>query len=156
MIHSSKFYVAQYKKYKQSYAKLHKTYGKNMAKRFTEAQFVENVKRGNIRITPVSKETAQKLHVSNASQLAQEAIYTTKGQGSNLNVRIKEGIRLARQKQAEGKPLTQLEQMLANTNIGDINVSDIRARRGVAGELLDAIESAENNEEAWKTAVGSI
>ena len=148
MIHSSKFYTAQYKKYKQNYAKLHKTYGKNMHKRLTEGEFVTGVKQGNIRITSVSKDAAKKLHVSNANQLAQHAIRTSKAQGSNLNERFKEGIRKARQKQAEGKQLTSLEQKLADTNIGDIDISDIRARRGAAGELLDAIESAENNEEA--------
>lgn len=141
MIHSSKFYVAKYQKYTTEYSRLHKVYGHNMAKKYTYEAFKSAYKMADI----VGER-------SNVLEEARGAIYTTKKQGSNISERFKEGIRLARAKEARGEILTALEQKLADTNISDINVKDIRANKGAAKGILDLLDT----DKAWKTAVGSI
>ena len=141
MIHSSKFYTAQYKKYKEIYAKYHKVYGKNMAKKYKEELFVKRMKQG---------------YITNLTAEARGAIYTSRKQGTNLVNRFKEGIRLAKANKANGEKLTEIGQKLADLNIHDVNAKDIRALTGDMGELIDALNSADDSYEAWKEAVGSI
>ena len=141
MLHTYKFYQKQYEKYISTYKKLHKTYGSNMARAYTADEFESYYK------------TADMLGMkSSVTQEAKGAIYTTKKQASNIADKLKDGIRLARQKQANGEQLSDLEKKLADTNITDINVKDVRAKKGAAGEILDMLD----DEDAWKTAVGSI
>lgn len=140
MIHNSKFYTAQYKKYKETYAKYHKIYGKNMGKKYSEEAFVYYSKHAKF----------------NIEEEARGAVLTTRKQGSNIANRFKEGIRLAKKKEAEGKALTEIEQKLVKLKIHDVNVKDIRALTGDMGELIDALNSADNSDEAWREAVGSI
>lgn len=130
MIHSSKFYVAKYQKYTAEYSKLHKVYGHNMAKKYTYEAFKSAYKMADM--------AGER---SNVIEEARGAIYTTRKQGSNLSNRFKEGIRLARAKEAKGETLTELEQKLVNTNISDINVKDIRANKGAAKEILDLLDT---------------
>jgi hypothetical protein len=130
MIHSSKFYAAKYQKYTAEYNKLHKVYGHNMAKKYTYEAFKSAYKKNDI--------DGKR---SNVLEEARGAIYTTRKQGFNLNNRFKEGIRLARAKEARGETLTELEQKLADTNISDINVKDIRANKGAAKGILDLLDT---------------
>ena len=141
MSHTHKFYQKQYEKYISAYKKLHKTYGSNMNKAYTAEDFESYYKAADM----------QGLK-SSVTQEAKGAIYTTKKQASNIAYRFKEGIRQARLKQANGEQLSDLEKKLADTNITDINVKDVRAKKGAAGEIQDMLE----DEDDWKTAVGSI
>jgi predicted DNA-binding protein YlxM (UPF0122 family) len=129
MIHSSKWYMKQYKKYTELYTKVHKVYGKNMAKKYSFDFFEREYKARSI----LGEKTS-------LAQEARGAVYTTRKQGSNISERFKEGIRLARAKEARGEILTALEQKLADTNISDINVKDIRAHKGAAKEILDMLD----------------
>ena len=141
MSHTHKFYQKQYEKYISIYNKLHETYGSNMDRAYTADTFEREYKAHDMKGEKTS-----------IAQEARGAIYTTKDQASNLSERFKDGIRRAREKQAEGKQLSDLQKKLADTNITDINVKDVRAHRGAAGEILDMLD----DEDAWKTAVGSI